>query len=218
MTVEELGRLVALGESATLEFKTRVPRPERIAKEVIAFANSMGGRLLLGVDDDGTLRGVRDSEEEEFALHQALEEYCAPPVAYAIERIAISKKKTVILVNIPCSEHRPHFLLDPGNGGSKTAYVRVEDMSVEASKESVRLMRSRDNGQNVMFEFGEKEKMLMRYLENYGRITVAQFANLVNISPKRASQTLVILTRANILRLHAQPDADFFTLAYDLAT
>ncbi|MEZ4700293.1 MAG: ATP-binding protein [Rhodothermales bacterium] len=216
MTIDELGRLVALGESATLEFKTRVPRPERIAKEVIAFANTHGGRLLLGVDDDGSLRGVRDSEEEEFALREALEEYCAPAVAYSIERISLNKKRNVILVSIPQSELRPHYLIDPAQPDVKTAYVRIEDMSVEASKESVRLMRAKNNGENVMFEFGDKEKVLMRYLENYGRITVAQFANLVNIPKKRASQTLVLMARANVLRLHAHPESDYFTLAYNL--
>ena len=67
MTLEEIKRLVARGEGRHLEFKRRVPEPERVAKEVVAFANSGGGRLLLGVDDDGTIVGVRDSEEEEFS-------------------------------------------------------------------------------------------------------------------------------------------------------
>ncbi len=216
MNLDELGRLVALGESATLEFKTRVPRPERIAKEVIALANSQGGRLLLGVDDDGSLRGVRDTEEEEYALQEALNAYCEPAIAYTVERISINKKRHVLLVTIPLSAARPHYLVDPADPSLRVAYVRVEDMSVEASKERIRLMKTRDNGDNVMFEFGDKEKTLMRYLENYGRITVSQFANLVNIPKKRASQTLVLMARANVLRLHTAPDTDYFTIAYDL--
>ncbi|MDZ4701033.1 MAG: ATP-binding protein [Rhodothermales bacterium] len=216
MNLDELGRLVALGESATLEFKTRVPRPERIAKEVIALANSLGGRLLLGVDDDGSLRGVRDTEEEEYALREALDAYCEPAIAYSVERISINKKRHVLLVTIPLSASRPHYLIDPADKSLRAAYVRVEDMSVEASKERIRLMKARDNGDNVMFEFGDKEKVLMRYLENYGRITVSQFANLVNIPKKRASQTLVLMARANVLRLHTDPDTDYFTIAYDL--
>ena len=55
MTLQELNQLASLGEGPSLEFKRKVPRPERIAKEVIAFANTRGGRLLLGVDDDGTI-------------------------------------------------------------------------------------------------------------------------------------------------------------------
>ena len=50
--------LIAQGESKTLEFKRELPRFEQIAKTVIAFANTSGGKLLIGVDDNGSLVGV----------------------------------------------------------------------------------------------------------------------------------------------------------------
>ncbi len=214
MKLDELTRLVQLGESATLEFKTRIPRAERIAKEVIAFANTGGGRLLVGVDDDGNIKGVRDSEEEEYALSEALKLHCDPPVQFEMERVPVSNKRNVILVRVPASTTKPHRLINSENGASGTVYIRVDDMSVEASKEHVRLMHAKKNEDDVVFEFGEKEKMLMRYLENYGRITVAQFARLVNIPNRRASHTLVLLTKANILQLHPDTRSDYFTLAY----
>ena len=217
MNLEELTRLVNVGEGITLEFKTRVPRPERIAKEVIAFANTMGGRILIGIDDDGTIKGVRDSEEEEFALSQALNTHCEPPIPYTVERVPVSKKRNVLIVKIRESEKKPHFLVDDQESTLKTAYIRVDEMSVEASREHVRLMRYKRGTSNVTFEFGDKEHVLMRYLENYGRITVPQFANLANISKRRASHTLVLLTKANVLRLHADPQHDYFTLAYNEA-
>ena len=214
MKQDELSRLVQLGEGLTLEFKTKVPRAERIAKEVIAFANTSGGRLLLGVDDDGTIKGVKDSVEEEFSLREALAAHCDPPVAFTTEHIPISNKRNVILVKVPSSKTKPHLLVSENQEASGTAYIRVEDMSVEASREHVRLMRAQQKEDDVVFEFGEKEKVLMRYLENYGRITVAQFAKLVNIPSRRASHTLVLLTKANVLRLHPDSKTDYFTLAY----
>jgi predicted HTH transcriptional regulator len=217
MTLQELSQLVSLGEGPSLEFKRKVPKAERIAKEVIAFANTRGGRLLLGVDDDGAITGVRDAEEEEFALRQALNAHCDPPVEFDTERVPVTAKRDVILVSVPESAAKPHFLVGHQNGNDPGAYVRVEDMSVEASKEAVRIMRAEKKESNVLFEFGDKEQMLMRYLEAYGRITVEQFATLAHISNRLASQTLVILTRANVLRLHADPKQDFFTLAYDVS-
>ena len=214
MNLEELNRVVQLGEGLTLEFKTRVPRPERIAKEVIAFANTMGGRVLLGVDDDGSIKGVRDSDEEEYALKEALNAHCVPPVRYAIERIPVSKKRNVLLVRVFESREKPHVLVDAADPTNKTAYIRIDDMSVEASREHVRLMRSGNFSNNVQFEFGDKEHKLMRYLEDYGRITVQQFASLANISNRKASHTLVLLAKANVLQLHADPRRDYFTLAY----
>ena len=216
MNVQELTQLVSLGEGRQLEFKRRVPRAERMAKEVIAMANTDGGRLLLGVDDDGSIVGVRDAEEEEFALVEALVAHCDPPVSFSTERIQITGRRDVIVVSVPSSGSKPHFLKNTGENGDRTAYVRVRDMSVEASREAVKLMRKSDDPNGVLFEFGEKEQMLMRYLDKYGRITVSQFSKLANIPVRAASHTLVLLTRADILRLHAGERSDYFTLAYEL--
>lgn len=213
MTFRELTQLVALGEGRHLEFKHSVPAPERISKEVIAFANTAGGRLLLGVADDGNIIGVRDAAEAEYALRVALDAHCEPRVMFSTERIEITKKRSVILVSIPASSDKPHYLIA---GHTRTAYVRVDEMSVEASREAIRLMRTAKNPDDVLFEFGEKEQTLMRYLDSYGRISVEQFANLVNIPPAQASNTLVVLARANVLQLHADPKEDYFTLAYNL--
>lgn len=215
MTLQELTQLVSLGEGANLEFKRKVPRPERIAKELIAFANTKGGRLLLGVDDDSTIVGLRDAEEEEFALRRAMNGHASPLVEFTVERVPVAKRRDVVLVSVPESAKKPHFLRSSQNGSPNSAYVRVADKSVEASREALRLMREQENASAVTFEFGAKELMLMRYLDDYGKITVKQFARIANISKGHASKTLVLLTRANVLRLHADHRHDYFTLAYE---
>ncbi len=211
MNLQELTRLVSLGEGPHLEFKRRVPRSERIVKEIVAFANTQGGRLLLGVDDDGTILGVRDAAEEEFALKQALDEHCDPMVPHRSQRIAITKKRDVILLHVPESADKPHAVVNPD--GTRAVYQRIGENSVEASREARRLMRYENDSHGVLIEFGEKEQILLRYLDNYGRITVGQFANLANIPRRRASQTLVLLARANVLLLHPDQRQDYFTLA-----
>jgi len=223
MTLRELKQLVSLGEGISLEFKRRVPRDERIAKEVIALANTNGGRILLGVDDDGTITGVDDAGEEGFVLRRAVETHCHPPVDFTTERVVVAERRDVLLVTVPESRSKPHHLVSAeeepaeavdGLPGDGTAYVRVEEMSVEASPESVRMMREDDEEQGVTFEFGENESLLMRYLDDYGRITVAEFAKLADISLEQASQTLVSLAKADLLQLHSDRTDDYFTLAY----
>ncbi len=211
MTSQELAQLVSLGEGAFLEFKHRAPRPERIAREVIAFANNRGGRLLLGVSDDGGMIGLRDVAEEEFALTHALENYVTPAVDFSTERVTVQDNRDVIIVTIPESDVKPHFLVDDGDLSS---YVRVEHMSVEADAEVVEYMRSRQDSRDVSFEFGDHEQMLMRYIESYGHVTVAQFAELADIPHENASRTLVELSRAGVLRLHPNEKETYFTLAF----
>ncbi|MEM6647360.1 MAG: ATP-binding protein [Bacteroidota bacterium] len=210
MNQRELTQRVALGEGRFQEFKRRVPQPERIAKEVVALANTVGGTVFLGVDDDGTIVGLRDAEEEEYALKEALEIHCTPPVRLRIERVSISRKRDVIVVYVPDSDAKPHYVQYEAK---RTAYIRVDEVSREASREAVRLMKTQHRGDGVRFEFGDKEMLLMRYLDQYGRITVQKFAQIAHVPKKRASHTLVLLTRAQVLELHSTEDGDYFTAA-----
>jgi predicted transcriptional regulator len=69
----------------------------------------------------------------------------------------------------------------------------------------------------MKIEIGENEKRLFRFLEEHERITVPEFARLVNISERRASRILVSLVRASVVRIHTLEKRDFFTLAYNIA-
>ena len=70
-------RLISEGEHQQQDFKYRVSDARKLARSVSAFANTDGGRLLIGVRDDGHMSGVR-SEEEIYMMHQAAYRYCRP--------------------------------------------------------------------------------------------------------------------------------------------
>jgi DNA-binding IclR family transcriptional regulator len=74
-------------------------------------------------------------------------------------------------------------------------------------------MRRGDGSANVRFEFGEKELLLMRYLDEYGRISVEQFARIAGVPRRSASHTLVLLTRAGLLVHHMDPGGDYFSVS-----
>src|SRR5690606_17185144 len=124
-------------------------------------------------------------------------------------------RRDVIVVSVPESREEPHFLTSPDNG-ARTAYLRAKDQSVEASREALRLMSISVEVDTATFEFGEKELMLMRYLDDDGKITVQQFARIAIISRRSASSPLVSLSSANVLLLHVDAQHDYFMLAYEL--
>ena len=214
MTASDIERLAGRGEGQTLEFKQRTPEAPRLAKEIIAFANTDGGRLIIGIDDDGNVVGVKDSDEEEFALRNALDAHCAPKIKWRTERVEITRKRDVIIVAVSRSKLRPHFLVDAGNSNNKTAYVRVGDRSLEATTEAVELMAAAGNREDVQFEFREVELGLMKYLEQYGRIAVDSFSRFANISIEEAGKVLVTFTRAGVLIHHIDLEGDYFTMSY----
>lgn len=218
MTHDDVKRLAAMGEGRRLEFKNRVPRPERMAREVIALANTDGGTVLVGVDDDGTVLGVKDAEEAFFALRTALADRITPPLALDVEPVRISRKREVLVVHVPASADRPHQLVPDrrpdGTLPKQRAFVRVADQSVEASKEAVALMRAEGRGDAVTFTFGDAERRLLQYLERHERITVREYARMNRMPPWKASKALVTLARAGIVALHPREGGqDFFTAA-----
>ncbi len=216
MTRRELEQLVDLGEGISVEFKRRAPRPARIAKEAVALANTNGGRIVLGVNDDGTIMGVEHTSEQEFLLRQAVNAHSRPVVEYQTQRIVVEPRCDVLVVTIPESSTKPHVVVpdEEARDDEGQTYVRVEASSVEASPETIQELRNQEDHAGVTFEFGETESLLMRYLDDYGRISVSQLAQLADIPPERASQTLLRLTEADLLHLHPDEDGDYFTLNY----
>jgi predicted HTH transcriptional regulator len=216
MHKREFAEILENGESAGVEFKRTFSSFERIAKEIVAFTNSHGGMLIVGVDDDRSVVGVESEKEEIAMIQHSAEFFCIPPVATTIEVFAY-KGKDVVIVHVPESDEKPHFVLEPGTREErprKRAYVRHLDRSVQASRESVRVMLGRrPESQPVKLSIGEPERRLFTYLESNERITLEEFCRLVNISRRRASGILVALVRAGALTLHDYEAHDFYTLA-----
>src|SRR5688572_24661586 len=86
--VQELKRLVAQGESSTLEFKRKASFPDKIVREMIAFANSVGGVLLVGIGDDKSIPGLKHPEDESHVIREALKK-CKPRLPVSEQFILI---------------------------------------------------------------------------------------------------------------------------------
>lgn len=79
-TTNHIQQLVSEGEHVHQDFKFAITDARKIAKSLSAFANTEGGRLLIGVKDNGKIAGIR-SEEELYMIEAAATMYCKPAVA-----------------------------------------------------------------------------------------------------------------------------------------
>ncbi len=221
MDYRDVNRLIEQGEGFTIEFKRKVSTPEKIARALISFANTKGGHILFGVDDNGSIVGVESEKSEAALILEAGTVFCEPEILPAIDIVPFSGKD-VIVATVMESADKPHYFAGPGNGSPENSegtrvYIRVNDKTVMASKEVVKILRNeRADAPPVRIEFGENEKRLFQYLDAHERITAKEFSNLVNISEHRASRILVGLVRAGVVRIHTLERPDFFTLAYDV--
>ncbi|WP_026998774.1 AlbA family DNA-binding domain-containing protein [Eisenibacter elegans] len=213
MELVQLKKLVRQGEGKQLEFKLKANHPEKIIREVVAFANTEGGILLIGVADDKTIKGLKYPREDEYVLTRAIENQCFPPIDYQLERVLIDDTREVLVFHIARGEVLPHYVAENAHTRARTAYIRIDDKSVKASREMREILKSANSGRNFQFEFGQKERLLMRYLEQHQSITVDDFANTANIPRRVASRTLVLLVLSKVLQILPSENQDVFQVA-----
>lgn len=215
MKLKHLFDLIEEGESLTCEFKLKFSTQDKIAKEMIAFANTKGGYIIFGVDDNKNIIGLENEKAETELIIDSIENYCEPPLKYKIDYIEF-KGKEVIIVEIFESAQKPHRLQDFQNEfniNTAQVYVRVNDKSVQASKEMIRIMKAETSEANLKkYIIGETEKRVFDYLNKYERISVKDLSAICNISYRRASRTLVKMVRANLLLIHTKDNGEeYFT-------
>ena len=143
----ELFNFIADGEGPRIEFKRHFTSPEKIAKEMIAFANSKGGIIIFGVDDNRTIVGVESEKSELAEIEHTAEFLCDPPIEVHVDIIRFDSRHDLIAVSIPESKDKPHTLVEYDKSGKRVkgkqqGFVRIGEKSVQASNAVMRCMRS----------------------------------------------------------------------------
>jgi len=216
MNKKKLRRLIEGGETSTVEFKRKLNETHKIAKEISAFANTRGGTLIVGVDDDSTVCGVMSEKTEAEIIRTACDFDLEPPITPHIHHFNLMGLE-VVVAEIEESTSKPINLISKNEQGQtvKRAYIRVGEKSVMASSEMARAMKymnkDDESDDGVKLVFGHNEKTLFEYLEKNERATVNDFAKLVNISRRRAERLMIRLLRAGVLQIHQDSSHDYFT-------
>ncbi|MGK7369347.1 MAG: AlbA family DNA-binding domain-containing protein [Candidatus Halalkalibacterium sp. M3_1C_030] len=210
----DVKNLAQTGEGTFLEFKRTIPSAKKIAREIAAFANTGGGTLLIGVDDDKSLVGVDGYQEEEFLLNQAANRLCDPKVSITIEIVHFGERD-ILVIKVPEAENKPIFVRDEKDS---KVYVRKKDQNKVASRERIEVLKKKHSSKGVTFQYGPEEQKLFRYLNEYGEITVVKFSHLIDCDESKASGILVNLVSAGILNLFTKDNIDYFTFSQSCET
>lgn len=204
----QVKQMIWEGESVNLDFKRTITSCEKIAKTMVSFANNKGGRLFIGVADDGTIKGVKSEDEEKYMIERAATFYAKPMLEPIFEEIYFDEK-LVLVVDIPKSDQKPHYAL--GDDKKWWVYIRVKDKSVLASKIVVDVLRKEYQEEGVLINFSSKEKALLEYLEANERITLKEYSAMLNLSRRRASRIMVDLILTGVIRIHTTEKEEFYT-------
>lgn len=208
MNKTNVKKLIFEGEGVTVDFKKTITSCEKIARTMVSFANNKGGKLLIGITDDGTIKGVKSDDEERYMITKAAHFFSRPALEPVFEEVYFDDK-LVLVVEIASSELKPHYAL--AEDGKWWAYVRVKDKSVLASKIVLEVLKRSSNDQGVLIEYSENESTLLGHLEKVGRITIKECSELLKVGRRRAQNVLVDLILSGLIKINTTEKEEYYT-------
>jgi len=200
-------RLIKEGEHQQQDFKYRVSDAMKLARSVSAFANTDGGRLLIGVRDDGHMSGVR-SEEEIYMMHQAAYRYCRPAASIKFDTYHV-EGRTIVVATVPPSDKRPVCAID--DDGRQRAYIRIADENIVASPVHLAIWRDSQNPQGTMMTYTDSVRKLLDAMQE-PRQSLNMIVRRAAIPRPKIISLLARLIRFNVVRWEYADQQFLFSL------
>ncbi len=204
-----LQTLIAQGEHQKLDFKFEISDSRKIARSLVAFANTDGGKLLVGVKDNGVIAGVR-SDEEFHMVEAAAQLYCRPEVRFTSKEWNINGK-VVLEINVPKSPESQHKAPDKNN--EYKVFVRVDDKNLLANSILLKVWKRQKLKTAVKVSFTEIETSLLHHLETHGDISRNGFMKICNIRREKAEHILVNFILLGIIEMKMDEKGSWFVLS-----
>lgn len=204
-------RLVAEGEHCHQDFKFEISDARKIARSISAFANTEGGRLLVGVKDNGKIAGVR-SEEEIYMIEAAAGMYSQPPIQ-ATTRTFTVEGKTVLEISIDEAPVKPIFALDENN--TPKAYIRIKDENILATPVHLKVWQHSKKKEGSFLSFTDKEQQLLDLLKERGALTLNQCNKLSRLNRHTLCNLLADFIRFGLVTPVFQAHKFLFKLKED---
>ena len=173
-------RLISEGEHVHQDFKFEISDARKIAKSISAFANTEGGRLLVGVK----------------MIEAAAQRYCTPPVdihAY-IHKV---EGKDVLEVVIDENTQKPVYALDENE--RKRAYIRIKDETILASPIHLDIWRHNRTEEKVIITYTPREQQILSLLEQHSTLSLNQCQRLTRMNRKRIVSLLADFIRFGLV-------------------
>ena len=207
-SADYIHRLISEGEHVHQDFKFEISDARKIAKSISAFANTEGGRLLVGVKDNGKIAGVR-SEEEIYMIEAAAQRYCQPPVEihtyiYKVEG------KDVLEVVIDENPHKPIYALDAQE--QKWAYIRIKDENILANPIHLNIWRHNRTEEKIVVAYTPREQQVLTLLGQHESLTLNQCQRLARMNRKQITSLLADFIRFGLVEQVFREHAFYFRL------
>ena len=194
--LRRLQHLISAGEGQQLEFKAKANHPDKIARSICALANASGGTLLLGVDDNGKLSGVRYPDEDLHAINRFLRG-ARPSVKCRQTIVSLTEKKWVVVFEVRESRKKPVRL----RADKDQVFFRHEDQCLQAGPVMIRVMEKRSSPYGEVISFGDQEKSILQAFEDGAVRTIEWISRSTGLAERVLIPKLGSMVASGILRM-----------------
>ena len=181
-----INSLIAQGEHIEQDFKYEISDARKIARTLSAFANTQGGRLLIGVKDNGRVAGVR-SDEEMYMIEAAARLYCKPEVTIEMTPYRV-EGRVVLLAYIAPAQKRPVMAQD--EKGRLWAYVRVADENILATPVHLQVWRQDETTNDISLTFTHRELSILELIATKEECSFSTICRATGISRREVQYIL----------------------------
>ena len=203
-----LYKLIEEGEHQQQDFKYCINDSKKIAKSLVAFANTDGGRLLIGVKDNGKIAGVR-TDEEFYMIEAAAKIYSKPPVHFSTKQWLV-EGKTVLEISIEPSKTKPHYARD--DNGKWLAYIRIGDENYLAHKIQIEVWKKQASPKGIWLSYSDDEKRLIEMLQKVSQATFSMLMRNAHVSRTKAETLLTNFIIMDVVGMRTTKDGTTFYL------
>lgn len=206
LTESELLELIAEGEGRKTEFKRGLPQAERLARTLCAFANTRGGMLFIGVNDNGSLYGVSQPRRVMADLRRVAEEFIEAPLRIQTTTV-LCGDLAVVAAQVPVSMARPHSVIRKNQPNE--IVVRIGSSNRVARGATLDALR---NGKSRKRTKGSLEAQILAWVDQRTNLSETPggdaspefFSKNHNVGVQRARRAFVRLERDGLLVGHGK--------------
>jgi predicted HTH transcriptional regulator len=201
-------KLIEQGEHQHLDFKFAVNDSRKIARSLVAFANTTGGKLLIGVKDNGAIAGVR-TVEEYYMVESAAQVYSKPIIQFASNEWNLTGKK-VLEITVDEGKLKPYKAL--GDDGKWLAYQRVHDQNIVANPVLLSFWQRQKHVSNTVIHYGDNERFFLELVERTGFVTLSEFMERSGLKKTVAEKIIVDYLLLGIIEIDMLDDVALYKL------
>ncbi len=204
LSPDDIAGLAAEREGRKLEFKSGLPRDEKTARSLAAFANTRGGILLVGIGDRGEILGAPHARETLERLRAIALDSVDPPLDVQSGIVTVSTKP-IVWCSVPLSARRPHAVIHPD--GTREIVARVGSSNRVATGATLAALRA---SRSTHSSLDPLQRAVLAWVAERARAgarpdgdaTIAGFAKARNVGTQRARRAFTQLEVAGHLVGH----------------